>query len=98
MNRVLLTIAASALIGCASSAKTQVFVMPNKGGGEITLTARPCVINGETVDGLREAYTWSPASAHQQACWTIVDGMVHVLYLRSRDRMVYPIENFQRKQ
>lgn len=98
MKRGLAIIVASVLIGCATPARTQIFVMPNKGGGEITLTGRPCVINGETVDGLREAYTWSPASPHQQACWTVVDGMVHVLYLKSRDRMVYPIENFQRKQ
>lgn len=98
MKRVLAIIVASVLTGCATPARTQIFVMPNKGGGEITLTGRPCVINGETVDGLREAYTWSPASPHQQACWTVVDGMVHVLYLKSRDRMVYPIENFQRKQ
>lgn len=98
MKKVLLITAASALIGCASLAKAQVFVMPNKGGGEITLTSRPCVINGETVNGLREAYTWSPASPHQQGCWTIVDGMVHVLYLKTRERMVYPIEDFQRKQ
>lgn len=98
MKRALLTTVASALIGFASPAWTQVFVMPNKGGGEITLTARPCVINGETIDALREAYTWSPESPHQKACWTIVDGMVHVLYLKTKDRMVYPIENFQRKQ
>lgn len=98
MKRVLAIIVASVLTGCATPARTQIFTMPNKGGGEITLTGRPCVINGETVDGLREAYTWSPASPHQQACWTVVDGMVHVLYLKSRDRMVYPIENFQRKQ
>ena len=86
MKRGLAIIVASVLTGCATPAQTQIFVMPNKGGGEITLTGRPCVINGETVDGLREAYTWSPASPHQQACWTVVDGMV------------YPIENFQRKQ
>lgn len=98
MKRVLSSIAMLATIGYASPALTQVFVMPNKGGGEITLTARPCVINGETVDGLKEAYTWSPDSPHQKACWAIVDGMVHVLYLRTKDRMVYPIENFQRKQ
>ena len=98
MKRGLAIIVASVLIGCATPAQTRIFVIPNKGGGEITLTGRPCVINGETVDGLREAYTWSPASPHQQACWTVVDGMVHVLYLKSRDRMVYPIENFQRKQ
>jgi hypothetical protein len=98
MKRVLLTTVAFALIGCATPARTQVFVMPNKSGGEITLTARPCLIGGETVEGLREAYTWSPASPHQQACWTIVDGMVHVLYLKTRERMVYPIEHFQRKQ
>ena len=92
MKRVLSSIAMLATIGYASPALTQIFVMPNKGGGEITLTGRPCVINGETVNGLREAYTWSPASPHQNACWTIVDGMVHVLCLKTRERMVYPIE------
>lgn len=98
MKRALSLIVMLATIGYASPALTQVFVMPNKGGGEITLTARPCVISGETIDGLREAYTWSPASPHQQGCWTVVDGMVHVIYLKTRERMVYPIEHFQRKQ
>lgn len=98
MNKVLLTTVAFVLIGCATPARTQIFVMPNRGGGEITLTARPCTINGERVEGLMEAYTWSPSSPHQNACWTVVDGMVHVLYLKTRERMVYPIENFQRKQ
>lgn len=82
----------------ASPALAQVFVMPNKGGGEITLTNRPCVINSQTIDGLREGYTWSPSTPYQKACWTIVDGMVHVLYLDSNTRRVYAIEDFQRKQ
>lgn len=98
MNKVLLTLATFALIGCASPAQTQVFVMPNKGGGEITLTARPCVINSRTIEGLKEAYTWSPESPYQKACWTIIDGMVHVLYLDTRDRRVYPIEMFRERQ
>lgn len=98
MNKALLTTVAFVLIGCASPAKTQVFVMPNKGGGEITITARPCVINGKTVEELREAYTWTPSTPYQKACWTIIDGMVHILYLESRDRRVYSIEEFQRKQ
>ena len=98
MNKALLTIAAFALIGCTSPARTQVFVMPNKGGGEITITGRPCVINGQTVNELREAYTWSPSSPYQKACWTIIDGMVHVLYIDTKDRRVYPIEMFREKQ
>lgn len=86
------------LAGCAAPAKTQVFVMPNTGGGEITLTFRPCVINGQTIDGLREGYTWSQRSAYQRSCWTIVDGNVHVLYLETKDRMVYPLNEFREKR
>ena len=97
MKKVLTTLLGFVLIGCASTARTQVFVMPNKGGGEITITGRPCVINGETIRELREAYTWSTSSPYQKACWTIIDGMVHVLYIDTKDRRVYPIEAFREK-
>jgi hypothetical protein len=91
---------ALATVACifAGAAQAQVFVMPNKGGGEITLTARECVIKGKKFDQLFEAYTWTPSDAYTQACWTIVDGMVHVLYLESRNRMVYPIEAFKERK
>lgn len=86
------------LAGCATKGKTEILVMPNKGGGEVVITARPCVINGKTVEGVREAYTWTPSTAYQKACWAIVDGMVHVLYLESRERRVYPMDAFREKQ
>jgi hypothetical protein len=76
----------------------QIYVLPNKGGGEITLTGRPCVIRGQNQTELREAYTWSPSSPYEKGCWTIIDGMVHILYLDTNQRRVYPIEDFQRKQ
>lgn len=82
------------LFGCASA---QVYVARNQGGGEITLTTRACTIRGQNFPELREAYTWSPTAPYQQACWAIVDGSVHILYLSTNDRRVYPLEMFQRK-
>ena len=76
----------------------RVFVSPNKGGGEITLTDRPCIIRGQNMDQLREAYTWAPNASYEKGCWGIVDGMVHVLYLVTGERRVYPLENFREKR
>ena len=99
MKKTLLITLASALIGCATPARTQtVFVLPNKGGGEITLTNRQCVIKDQNVPELREAYTWSPSSTYEKGCWTIIDGNVHILFLTTNDRRVYRIEDFREKR
>ena len=98
MRKIVSLVCFAVLMGCAAPARTQVFVMPNQGGGEITLTARPCVIRNETIKGLAEAYTWSPSTAYQKACWSIIDGSVHVLYLDSGKRMVYDITDFREKR
>jgi len=76
----------------------QVYVLPNKGGGEITITGRPCVIKGQNHPELREAYTWSPSAPYEKGCWTIIDGMVHILFLDTNNRRVYAIEDFQKKE
>ena len=76
----------------------RVFVSPNKGGGEITLTDRPCIIKGQNLSELREAYTWTPSAPYEKGCWTIVDGMVHVLYLVSGERRVYSLDGCREKK
>lgn len=76
----------------------RVFVSPNQGGGEITLTSRPCIVRGTTIENAFEAYTWTPKAPYEKGCWSIVDGMVHILYLTSNERRVYSIESFREKR
>ena len=98
MKKILPTLLLLASIGSTNPAIGQVFVLPNKAGGEITLTMRPCVIKNVTQpETLREAYTWSPSTPYQEGCWTIVDGMVHVLFFSTGDRRIYPIDEFRKR-
>jgi hypothetical protein len=83
------------LLLAGSAAQAQVFYMPNKGGGEIILTSRACIVDGKNYELAREAYTWSPEVQRLQACWQIIDGNVHVLYLKSNEIRVYRLEDFQ---
>lgn len=92
------TILAGLILLAASAVQAQVFYLPNRGGGEIVLTARACIVNGQNYPGAREAYTWTPNSRKQQACWEIIDGNVHVIYIDTRQIHVYRIEEFQRKE
>lgn len=79
-------------------ANAQVFAMPNKGGGEVVITARPCVVNGKNYDLFKEAYAWSPQASKAQACWTISDGNVLVVFISDGDQRVYPFSAFQEKK
>ena len=74
----------------------QVLYMPNQGGGEIVLTARPCVHQGKTYDPLKEAYTWSNEYRKIQGCWYVKDGNVEVIYENGHTR-VYRISDFTRR-
>jgi hypothetical protein len=76
----------------------QVFSSPNQDGGEIVLTARDCVYNGKKYENLREAYSWSPRGRTLQACWTIKDGNVGMVYLDDGEERMYPLNMFKEKK
>lgn len=74
----------------------QVFYMPNQSGGEIVLTTRPCIYQGKTYEGLREAYTWSTQTTKIEGCWAVRDGNIEVIYQNGKS-MIYKIDDFQRR-
>lgn len=86
------------LLLVSTIANAQVFSTPNKGGGEIVITARPCIVNNKTYENFREAYAWSPITSKAAACWTIRDGTIVLIYLKDGDERVYPMESFQEKK
>jgi hypothetical protein len=83
------------LLFTGSQVQAQVYVMPNEGGGEITLTSRQCEHKGKTYSNLKEAYTWSN-QIYIGGCWTVIDGNVHIIWnLNDRaERRVYNIQSF----
>ena len=83
------------LLFTSLQAHAQVYVMPNEGGGEITLTSRQCEHKGRTYQGLKEAYTWSN-QLYLSGCWAVVDGNVHIVWNVNdrQERRVYSIQNF----
>jgi len=76
----------------------QVLVAPNKNGGELVITDRPCIHLGKNHPQAREAYSWSPNASTQAACWTIQDGKVWFIYLDDGDIRVYPISSFKPRE
>jgi hypothetical protein len=78
-------------------ASAQVLYTPNNGGGEIVLTTRPCIVKGKEYQGLKEAYSWTNRVGKLEACWTFVDGNVHVIYLSDGQVRIYPLDGFQRR-
>jgi hypothetical protein len=92
MKRLLLMLAFPAAV------QAQVMVTPNQGGGEIVITARPCIVDGKDYTHFREAYAWSPNASKAPACWRIEDGNVVLIYLRDGDERIYPIERFRERK
>jgi hypothetical protein len=89
---------AAVVLMAPTIASAQVFAMPNKGGGEVVLAARPCVVNGKNYDLFKEAYAWSPQASKAQACWTVMDGNVLVVFVADGDQRVYPFSAFREKK
>jgi hypothetical protein len=79
-------------------ASAQVLVAPNQNGGELVITSRPCVYQGKTYPDALEAYSWSPTTPKQDACWTVKDGQIWFIYLNDGDVRVYPIDRFKQRQ
>lgn len=83
----------------STSAFAEAWVLPNTGGGEITLTSQTCKADGGKYPSLRHAYSWTN-KIYFEGCWLIQDGNVHIIWVfsdGSRERRVYPIESFNKK-
>ena len=81
-------------------AQAQTYVMPNNGGGEITLTTQTCKADNGAYTQLKHAYTWSN-SVYMEGCWALIDGNVHITWLHSdgtRARRVYDPKYFTKKE
>ena len=81
-------------------ANAQVFVMPNNGGGEITLTQEKCKADNGAYPALRHVYSWTN-SYYMEGCWAVIDGNISVIWMNkdgSRERRIYPINGFNKKE
>jgi hypothetical protein len=88
----------AALMLIPSIGWAQVFVAPNQNGGEIVLTSRPCVVNNKNFDLFREAYAWAPTTRKMNACWSIRDGNVVLIYLDDGEERIYPFSGFKERK
>lgn len=95
--RKLIAAVALSLAGCAMA--QDVFVMPNRTGGEIVLTSRVCKFEGKTYEHLREAYSHYPDGV-LQGCWHIKDAMIEVIWnvRGNAERRMYNFNDFQQRK
>ena len=85
---------------CIAPVSAQTLVMPNTGGGEITLTNRVCKVNGKQYDNLKLAYSWT-REIYFEGCWALIDSNIHVQWVFDSgrtERRVYPIGSFSLKE
>lgn len=80
---------AIALAIIASNAVADSWSLPNTGGGEIVITNRPC----KGYKNLLAAYAYT-GRAYIDACWTIIDNKVHVVF-EDGERRVYEVAEFR---
>lgn len=82
-------------LAAAAAAQAQVARMPNNAGGQIILTSRPC----DTGDGgqykhLNAGYAFARDGTRKEFCWTILDGLVHALWLDDGTRSTWRPSDF----
>lgn len=94
MRTIAMATIAVALVGCAvaPTATAEAFQMPNKAGGHIVITDRPC----NKSDVLRSGYSYNANGRTLDLCWGFYDNRVQVIYLESGNRYSYPVEEFER--
>lgn len=99
MKRLLIALAMLPTVALAQPKQTtEIYVLPNRSGGEIVLTKRACMDGNKAIPELFEAYSWSPSNRTLYGCWVILDGLVHVVYRGSSDVRIYPTEDFKAKK
>ena len=84
----------------ALNVNAESWVMPNTGGGEITLTSDACMADGGRYSSkLKKAYSWTN-KIYFEGCWAVIDGNIHVVWMLpngDRPRNVYNINDFTRR-
>ena len=85
------TLLLAALLAASSLAQADSWFLPNKAGGRIVLTDRPCP--APESKPLREAYAYEAGGDRQSACWTIFDDMIQITWERG-GRSVFSLEDF----
>jgi len=96
MKKILVSLA---LLSALTAVKAETWVMPNQGGGEITLTDQTCKADGGKYTALKHAYSWTN-QIYFEGCWLIQDGNVHVIWINAdgtRERRVYSAGSFNKK-
>lgn len=84
------------LLSVATNVNAETWVMPNTGGGKITLTKEACPADNYKYTLLKKAYTWTN-SMYMEGCWAVIDGNIHITWMFSdgtRERRVYDINAF----
>lgn len=88
-----------ALLLVSGAAQAEVWIMPNTGGGEITLTQEKCRADNGAYPSLRHVYSWT-TNFYMEGCWAVIDGNISVIWMNkdgSREKRVYPIASFNKK-
>lgn len=87
-------VAAAAMLAVMQSAiaTADSWAIPNKSGGEIVITDRPC----DGYKNLSQAYNYGGTGRYTEGCWTVIDNMVHVVW-SDNSRYTYPMDAFYKK-
>lgn len=80
--KTLRNFALAALLATTALAQAATWSTPNKAGGKIILTDRPCAV--PEAAPLYEAYSYSSTGARQDGCWGTWDGLVQIVWETGR--------------
>ena len=80
------------LAGLSISVLADSYATPNKNGGEIVITDKPC----KGYKNLRYAYSYSDTGKTFSGCWSLIDDRVHLIY-DDGTVYTYSAESFYKK-
>ena len=75
----------------AIAAQANTWELPNRSGGKIVATDRPCPTKG--ADGLLYVYSHIPGGEALQGCWTVMDNTVIIMWDNGK-MTVHAIDSF----
>ena len=79
------------LLATIGDVQANTWELPNRSGGKIVATDRPCPTNGG--EGLLYVYSHIPSGETLQGCWTAMDNTVVIMWNNGK-MTVHAIETF----